>query len=110
MLIKSGRETEVSKLGHEYAHASQTYTIDTKKLIFTKYIKKDDPDSKYNVKTTAQNIHSSLMVKMLKYLDTLSGDSSKITKFIMIGAIDPSPRKCQGTFDTLEFMQNIKST
>ena len=90
MLKKSGRTSEIKDLG---LIKVATYNIneDTKRFTFTKY-------------------DNSLMVNMLDYLNTLSGDSSKITKFIMIGAIDPSPRKCQGTFDTLEFMQNIKST
>ena len=51
------------------------------------------------------------MVRMLVYLDKLGNDDgSKITKFVMIGAVDPSPKKCQGTIDTLSFMQTIKST
>lgn len=90
MLIKSGRDNEINKLGFVTA-SNYTTDKDDSKLIFTKY-------------------DSSLMVKMLIYLDTLNKNELKTTKFIMIGAIDPNPKKCQGTIDTLEFMQQIKST
>lgn len=89
MLLKSGKDVEANALTFIQASSDVSDLEDTRKLIFTKYDK-------------------SLMVNMLRYLDSLSND--KITKFVMIGAVDPNPLKCQGTVDTISFMQTIKST